>query len=457
VATLQLVAAEAVQLAETQLAPPVSLDNGHSSAAVPSRSGGAAAEELVHAALSAVLQAAVEGLADESTSEEDAATVHIDAVQGVVRALDAAGSAANGSVAAADVSPAGAPSTDAEDAQQAVTRYRQEVWDALQGFATAHASSRASSPAAVAARVHVLDLLSAIARHPGTGGPPRWGDWRPPAAAAGSGPDAQHSLVYSCTRALLDPLWPDQTGAMTPADLADVSAARSLFTRLLDAAESPQQLAALAELLEDTWQNGAELASVEAGTDQTGQGSSVCDEAGNAEAVAAVSAVSDQPVSDVAGASGRRGCWVPAIAEGDDEADEPDLCALHDCWAALLIAMLRHGQTAAVVKLVDGHAASPHWLTPGEAHSLATAAYSSAGALPSAFRCPSKRCEAWHSIPTKGKCLANMLHAASITGPCLICVTWLLQNPSGSGWLSVSECASGQGSKHLRWMRRRVG
>ncbi len=453
-ATLQLVAAQAVQLADAQLAPPVPLDDGHSSAAVPNRSGAAAAEELVHAALSAVLQAALEGLADESTPE-DAATAHIDAVQGVVRALDAAAeSTSNGSVAEVDVSSADTLSTDAEGAQHAISRYRQEVWDALQGFVTAPASS----PAAAAARAHVLDLLSAIARHPGSGGPPRWGDWRPPTAAAGSGPDAQHSLLYSCTRALLEPLWPDQTGAMTPADLADVSAARSLFMRLLDAAESPQQLAALAELLEDTWQNGAELAPVAAGTDQTEQGSSVSREAGgDAVADAAVSAVSEHPVSDVTGASGQRGCWVPAVAEVDDEADEPDLCVLHDCWAALLIAMLRHGQTAAVVKLVDGHAASPHWLTPGEAHSLATAAYSSAGALPSAFRCPSKRCEAWHSIPTKGKCLANMLHAASITGPCLICVTWLLQNPSGSGWLSVSECASGQGSKHLRWMRRRVG
>ena len=412
-----------MQLADAQSASPLPQENGHSGAAAPVRHGCPAAEELVHAAFGAVLQTALQGLADESTPEE-AATAHIDAIQGVVRSLDVAESAANGSVPDTDTLPAAAASTDAEVAQQAIDRYRQEVWDALQGFATAPTSA----PAAVAARVHMLDLLSAVARAAGPGIPSRWGDWRPPAAAAGSGPDAQHSLLYSCTRALLEPLWPDPIGIVAPADLADVSAARALFARLLAAAESPQQLGALAELLGDTWRDGAELAPAAADTAQGEQGSAVSAEStGDAAEVAAVDAISRRHVQDACGASDERGGWVPAAAEGDDGAEEPGLCALHDCWAALLTVMVRHGQLAAVVKLVDAHADHPHRLTAAEAHSLATAAYDSAGAFPHAVRCCTALRRGQHShqgfMPgvRAACCSMTALHAVT----CVARVTWL--------------------------------
>ena len=369
-----------MQLADAQSTPPHPREDGNSIAAAPVSRGRAAAEGLVHAALGTVLQTALEGLADESTSQ-DAAMAHVDTIQGVVRALDAVDSTANGTVAEVQESPAGAPSADAGLEQQAIGRYRQDVWDALQGFAEAPANAAA----AAAARVHVLDLLSAIARASGPAGPSRWGDWRPPAAAAGSGPDAQHSLLYSCTRALLEPLWPDLTGSVSPADLADVSAAKGLFARLLDAAESPQQLAALAELLEDTWRNGAELAPVAASIEQTEHGSKAKESGDDAAQDAAASATSQRQESDASGAFGQQGCWVPAAAEGEDEAEEADLGLLHDCWSALLVAMLRRGQTAAVVQLIDAHGDQPHWLSAAEAHSLAAAAFSTAGALASAL------------------------------------------------------------------------
>lgn len=359
------IAATAVQLADARLAPPVPLNNGHGDEQAPVHSSGAMAEELVHDALSASLRTALEGLADEGTAE-DAASAHVDALQGVVRALDATDMR---TVAEGDVPPAAAASADSEAADQAVSQYRQEVWDALQGLTT----GPASNPAAVAARVHVLDLLSAIARVPGPAGPSRWGDWRPPAGAAGSGTNAQHSLLLSCTLALVEPLWPAPVGEVSAADLADVVAATALFMRLLDAAESPQQLAALAELLEDTWRHGAELAPTAVGVDKPEHGGSA--PGANPDATSGAAA------ANAVFESGQRGCWVPAAAEGSDQADEQELCTLHACWAALLGAMVRRGQVAAVVKLVDAHAEQKRWLAAAEAHRLAAITYSNAGKL----------------------------------------------------------------------------
>ena len=370
IAHLAFIATTAVQLAESRVTPQLPLQNGHSSASAFGGSEAAEAQAFVNDALSSVLQTALEGIADEGTSE-DAAMAHVDAVQGIVRALDAVNS-----VIAEEREPAAATSTDSEIAEQTISQYRQKVWDALQSLA----SEPASTSAAATVRLHVLDLLSAIARPPGPAGPPRWGDWRPPAAAAGSGPDAQHSLLLSRSRALVEPLWPGQAGAMSPADLADVGAAKALFARLLDAADSPQQLAALAELLDDTWQDGAELAPAAPGThDGGGDSGDSSDAVRDAAAVSAQAAQAEEHVGDASEPSGQDVCWVPAAREDCDPADEPALSALHACWAALLGAMVRRGQVAAVAKIIDAHAEQPRWLSVGEAHSLASDTYTSAG------------------------------------------------------------------------------
>jgi hypothetical protein len=54
---------------------------------------------------------------------------------------------------------------------------------------------------------------------------------------------------------------------------------------------------------------------------------------------------------------------------------------MHDCWAALLVAMVRREQVAAAVKILDANTGQPPRLTAAEAHSVATAAHDCAGAL----------------------------------------------------------------------------
>ena len=369
---LLLIAATAAELAEARPASPAA-DDGLSGAPVPARSS---ADELVRDAVRAVMQRALDGLAaaddDGGGTSVNDGGAHIDAIQGIVRALDAAeqpvsnGKALHSFTGEVDTSAAGDP----------VSGFRQEVWESLQGFAT----GPPSTPAAAAALVHILDLLSAITRPAGQAS--RWGEWRPPASAPGAGPDAQHSLLLSCTLAVVGPLWPSPAGDVAALDLADVSVARSLFRRLLEASDSPAQLMALADLLESTWRDGCELQDAAAAVkaeDATASPSERAD-AANGSTGRSAAAVLAAGGSDYA--VGLPGTWVPAVTEASKHVDVPAECPLHDCWAALLEAMVRRGHLAAAVKILDAHAGQPPRLTAAEAHSLAAAAHECAGATP---------------------------------------------------------------------------
>ena len=356
VAHLLFIAATAVQLAEAQPTSPA-VYNGLSGAPAPVN-GYAPAVELLGDALRAVLQRALKGLADDEEASVDDSPPHVDAIQGVVRALDTAEEPVS------EGSHAGAGDADSAPAAEAFNAYRREVWDALQGFAT----GPPNTAAAAAARVYILDLLSAIARPAGQAS--RWGGWRPPAPAPGAGPDAQHSLLLSCTLSVVGPLWSGPAGDVSADDMADVNAARALFQRLLEASDSAGQLMALADLLESTWRDGRELSETpgadgeDAGKGQPGQ----ADAAGGSTAANA-----DSDAITVS--------WIPAVTEASNHVDVPAECPLHDCWAALLVAMVRHEQVAAAVKLLDAHAGQPPRLTAAEAHSVAAAAHEYAGAF----------------------------------------------------------------------------
>lgn len=362
----------------------------------PEEPAPAAATAAVGTALQAVLERALQGLVDESTSGEDEES-HVDAVQGVVRALDAP-------QASREPASADAQAPEASDDQQAteVDGYRDAMWAALQQYVATAPTSQAASHT----HVHILDILSALSQASSDGGsgsqPSRWGSWRAPATGeiAGGAPD---SLLLSCTAALVAPLWPAGQVQVMAADVTDTRAAGALFQRLLAHSRGAQQLSALAELLNSTWRNGALLAervTAEAVPEEeasAARGGPADSEPADPEPAAAQAALAD--FDDAWGAedegavttSEAGDCWVPQQEASVDE--DVDVCALHACWAALLAAMVRQGHEGLAIKQLDLAEGAAVLLTAVEAHDLArTVAQVCGMCLPATFAVASPSC-----------------------------------------------------------------
>lgn len=410
VASLLLIAATAQQLSLcTGSVSDPTFEETASQASPP-----AAAVEAVRAAMQEVVQSAFSGIAGDEISQEDA-EVHVDAIQGIVRALDAPHCLSEEAEVNSDSDLA---ELEEGGLESILKGYRDAVWQALQQHVMQAPTARAASYA----HVHMLDILSALSqgggKAPGAPSNRRWGAWSVP----GSDDSAQmgaHSLLLSCTAAMVAPLWPEAGRQLTAADVCDTSAASKLFLALLASAHSELQLTALAELLSSTWRNGdaldpAEpLESVEEETGytmDTGMHSSAVSgpEAADtiipgdsnhkgldpdlAAAQAALAEFEDGWGSEAEDANEDEGldsarwesredpgdCWVPGDSSNSDV--DCDVCILHNCWAALLIAMAEQHHSGLVVTQLDGAEQGRLLLTESEAHGLACCVWKSAGA-----------------------------------------------------------------------------
>ena len=389
VASLLIIAAKAIQLCQDRGTDGHSLAPFSSESEMPAEPAQTSAATAVGTALQTVLERALAGLVDEAASEEDTEN-HIDAIQGVVRALEAdqgkrepQGATVNGTLI-----------TEGQTAA-AVDGCRDAAWAALQQYvATTSASHGAKS-----AHVYILDILSALSQRSGDGADAgrlsRWGSWQAPAENQ-DGDALEHSLLLSCTAALVAPLWPEAAVTLTAADVRDCEAAAALFRRLLGTSRGAQQLGALAELLRSTWRIGGALASPANATGESlsvpeGSAAGVAGEAGacreDPELAAAQSALADfddwgqdeggarqvsEPVAD-------KDCWVPQHEGGEHE--NAGVCAVHACWAALLVVMVKQGCLELAFQQLDAPYDAGELLTPSEAHNLARTTWHAAGAF----------------------------------------------------------------------------